>query len=88
MVLHKLAPVGPRVFLCHPPAHVNLNHVDKLFPAASSQLWEYKPREQVSLPVHVSECWRDEHTYSAPPSNKWKVQKPKSIIVFGLWVYC
>lgn len=59
-------PVELGLFLRDAPPEIHLVHVDEVFPATLPQLGEHKSGQEVTFPMHVPECWRDEHPSCSP----------------------
>jgi len=68
-------PVGLGVVQTDPPSQVDILNADKQPLCTCSQLPEDKPRQQISLGMHVQERWRNKHTTRAPSVQQQKRQE-------------
>lgn len=59
------------LLLCNSPSKIHFLYVNEVFLALSSEFWEDKAGQDISLSVHVAECGRDEHS-SLPPAKDIK----------------
>ena len=67
-----LIPARLCIILAHAPSQVDISDAHKQTLGTSSQFREHKPREQITLGVHVKKRWWNENTTDAPSTHNQK----------------